>query len=139
MTKKIETGLGLKALTVIQPNDDLESRALVNQEQIDTDVNIARENIHNALEIAKQNLDDIAILAKQSQHPKAYDSLNLALRTYTEIATELLNVQMKKQRLQPKIDPKEEATHVTNNNLFVGSTAELQQMLENLKNKDKEE
>lgn len=138
MSKKIENGLSVKALTVVQPNDDLESRALLNQEQIDTDVNIARENIHNALEIAKQNLDDIAILAKQSQHPKAYDSLNMALNTYMAIATELVNVQMKKQKLQPKNDFKEEPTHVTNNNLFVGTTAELQQIIDNMKNKEKE-
>jgi hypothetical protein len=133
MTKKIENGLSVKALTVVQPNDDLESRALLNQEQIDTDVNVARENIHNALEIAKQTIDDIALLAKQSQHPKAFDSLSNALSTYTNIATELINVQMKKQKLQPKNDFKEESGNVTNNNIFVGSTAELQEMIENLK------
>lgn len=138
MTKKQENALTIKALPVTQLNDN-ESRALVNQEQIDTDVNVARDNIHNALEIAKDAIDDIAILAKQSQHPKAYEALSNFLNTYVNIADSLVNVQTKKQRLQPKMDPKEEATNVTNNNIFVGSTAELQQMLENMRNKDKEE
>lgn len=137
MTKKPSTALTISALPATQLNDT-ESRALANQEQIDTDINVARDNIHNALEIAKDAIDDIAVLAKQSQHPKAFDALSNALNTYTNIAKELVTLQMKKQKLQPKMDTKEEAQQITNNNIFVGSTAELQQLIDEMKNKNKE-
>jgi hypothetical protein len=45
----------------------------------------------------------------------------------------LVDLQAKKAKLVAK---KPEESQTINNNLFVGSTAELQQMLENMKSKD---
>jgi spore coat protein CotF len=139
MTKKLENALGLTPMPLIQPKDP-QNQALVNQEQIDTDLSIARENTHNALDVAKRAVEDVLVIATQSQHPKAYEALNSVLKTYADIASNLADLQLKKQRLQPKNDfSGDENSPTTINNLFVGSTAELSKMLEDLrKNKEDE-
>lgn len=130
MSKKLEKIFGLRPVEVSQPIDNTEHRSLVNQEQIDTDLSVARENIHNALEVAKSALDDMLMIARQSQHPKAYESLNAILNTYSGISSELANLQIKKQKLQPNQTEKLLGDTTTNNYLFVGSTAEIQKMIE---------
>lgn len=139
MTKKIENALGLTPMTINQPKDT-QNQALVNQEQIDTDLSVARENTHNALDIAKRAVEDVLIIATQSQHPKAYEALNSVLKTYADIASGLADLQLKKQRLQSKNDYKpEDGSPTTINNLFVGSTAELSKMLEDIRKPKEEE
>lgn len=131
MTKKIEHILGLDALPITRV-DDQENKNLQNYEQIETDFNVAREGNYEALEIAKKAMEDMLLIAQSSQHPKAYEVLNAFLKTYSEIASNSVDLQLKKKRLQPK-DQAPSESNQTINNLFVGSTEELQKMLENIR------
>jgi len=133
MTKQIDDALGLNSLPVVY---DLEAENLpaVHCEQADADVDRARDGLYDALEKSQVAVEDMISIAQQSQHPKAYEVLNAAIKTLADISMGLADLQLKKQRLNKgNVQPGAGEGGVTNN-LFVGSTAELQQMLEDIKN-----
>jgi hypothetical protein len=135
MTKKIDAILGLTPLPMtLSVDTGKESRNLVNQQQVDTDLDTSRDNLHGALEITKQAMEELLLIARQSQHPRAYEVLNSYIKTYADISMDMTNYQMKKQKLQPNSsgDAEDGLKNITNN-LFVGSTAELLKMIEKSK------
>lgn len=137
MTKKIDKALGLTPLPMTMSVDTgKEGRNLVNQQQIDTDLDTSRDNLHNALEVSKQAMEDMLMVARQSQHPKAYEVLNSIIKTYSDISMGLPDYQIKKQKLQPNSAEQEEGVTNITNNLFVGSTTELLQMLNRSKKEE---
>lgn len=109
-----------------------------NTEQAAGDLDYARTTLYDAVVKSQEAVEDMLLIARQSQHPKAYEVLNSAIKTMADVSMGLADLQMKKQRvLNPKsgaTQPGEEGQVI--NNLFVGSTAELQKMLEDMKNND---
>ena len=77
-------------------------------------------------------MDVLAELARESEHPRAFEVLSQTIKNIGDTTEKLMNLQKQKKDLQK--DEKEEAKRVTNNNMFVGSTTDLQRMLLNRDN-----
>lgn len=136
MSRAIDDALGINPLPVIvDEEENINLPAVIAEEQVEEDVAEARQNLGNAIELSQQAVQDMLTIAQQSQHPKAYEVLNSMIKTYADVSMGLVDLQMKRQRLEGK-KKQEEGQQTINNNLFVGSTAELQKMLEDMKNKD---
>lgn len=136
MSRAIDDALGINPLPVIVDEDEnVNLPAVIAEEQVEEDVAEARQNLGNAIELSQQAVQDMLTIAQQSQHPKAYEVLNSMIKTYADVSMGLVDLQMKRQRLEGK-KKQEDGQQTINNNLFVGSTAELQKMLEDMKNKD---
>ena len=135
MSDQLDNALGLNTVPMIY-DDEKENLPAVVSEQTDDDVDQARTGLYDALSLSQQAVQDMLAIAQQSQHPKAYEILNSSIKTMADISMGLADLQLKKQRLNKGVvQPANESGGVTNN-LFVGSTAELQQMIENLRNGD---
>lgn len=106
--------------------------AVTDREQTENDLVYARDNLYDVAEKGKDALYDIIELAKQSQHPKAYEALNQVLKTLIDVNVNIVDLQIKKQKLE-RVKDNDGAQQITNN-LFVGSTADLQQMLASMNN-----
>ena len=132
MTKQLDDALGLSSVPAIY-DDEKENLPAVVSEQADDDVDAARTGLYDALSLSQQAVQDMLAIAQQSQHPKAYEILNSSIKTMADISMGLADLQLKKQRLNKGSSQPSGEGGVTNN-LFVGSTAELQQMLEDMKN-----
>jgi hypothetical protein len=132
MTKQLDDALGLNSVPAIY-EDEKENLPAVVSEQADDDVDAARTGLYDALSLSQQAVQDMLAIAQQSQHPKAYEILNSSIKTMADISMGLADLQLKKQRLNKGSSQPSGEGGVTNN-LFVGSTAELQQMLEDIKN-----
>jgi cyanate lyase len=70
-------------------------------------------------------MDSLAELARESEHPRAFEVLSNHLKSIGDITDKLMQLQKSKKELTED-DVKRE---ITNNNVFVGSTTELQRML----------
>lgn len=128
MTKQLDDILGLQSVPqVIDSN-----LPVVQEQQIENDVEYARQNLYDAVSKSQQAVEDMLQIAQQSQHPKAYEVLNAAIKTMADVSMGLADLQMKKQRLVGKLQSNDQEKTI-NNNLFVGSTAELRKMLESMK------
>ncbi len=88
---------------------------------IENDAERARETMHTLINKGNEAIDGILHIAKNSDHPRAYEVVGQLIKTVSDVAKDLLEVQKRKKELE-KIDaPKIQ----TQNNLFVGSTSEL--------------
>lgn len=99
--------------------------------QVDADFEFARENLMDVINKGQEALFDLMDVARQSQHPRAYEVLSTMMNTMVGASKDLLDLQTKKKKLLEE-NPDATAQQVTNN-LFVGSTADLQKMISNIK------
>lgn len=107
----------------------VEKEIVVHQtdDQVENDFEYARRNMYDIIEKGQQALEGILDVADQSQHPRSYEVAANLIKTMSEVNKDLLDLTKKKRDLQPKKE--EESKQQVTNNLFVGSTAELQAML----------
>lgn len=88
------------------------------------DFQYARGNMVSILEKGNEALNDMLEFAQRSQHPRGYEVVATLIKTLAETNKDLLELSKKKQDLQGEKGPS-----TINNNLFVGSSAELLKML----------
>ena len=89
------------------------------------DFQYVRENLYNLIERGQDGLEEMLEIAKSSEHPRAMEVFGQLIGKLTETNKELLNLhKTKKDISQETTGPKN-----VSNNLFVGSTAELQKFL----------
>ena len=101
-------------------------------EEQNSDYKYSRENFYSLIERGQDAIDGILDLAKEGEHPRAYEVAGQLIKTQSEIAQNLLDLQDKLKKIK---DVKELGPKNVTNALFVGSTTELQKMIK--KNKDK--
>lgn len=77
-------------------------------------------------------MDVLAELARESEHPRAFEVLAQTIKNIGDTTEKLMSLQKQKKDLT--LEEREEAKTVTNNNMFVGSTADLQRLLLNKDN-----
>lgn len=108
---------------------------LINKE-LNDDFILARKNLLFVIETGSHAIEELNDLACASQHTKYYEALNATLKTMVDANKALLNIRKEAVEID-KERPKQQ--NVTNQNLFVGSTAELLRMLQEVKKLDDEQ
>jgi hypothetical protein len=100
------------------------------------DFTFSRANIREVIENGTEAIAKLTIIAQQSQNPRAYEVLAKLMDTVTNASKELLELQEKIRTIDKADVPRDDdsKSRVTNN-LFVGSTHELQKMIENMRNR----
>lgn len=88
---------------------------------LEDDAAHARETLRNLIDKGNEAIDGILHIAKNSDHPRAYEVAGQLIKTVSDTAKDLLEVQKRKKDLEKEDKPKIQ----TQNNLFVGSTHEL--------------
>lgn len=94
---------------------------------VDNDYKYARENLYQLIENGSNALNSLVEIAQASEHPRAFEVVGSLIKTLSEANKDLLEISNKVK----KIKEETKSPTVTNNSLFVGSTAELQQLLKN--------
>lgn len=102
--------------------------------QVEADFELARENMIEVINKGQEALFDLIDVARQSQHPRAYEVLSTMMNTMVGASKDLMDLQAKKKKILEN-DPEATPQQVTNN-LFVGSTTELQKMIGSMRNND---
>ena len=94
------------------------------------DYQLARTTLRNLIHKSENTLDDMIELAKNSEHPRTYEVAGQLIKTVSDVAKDLIELQKKVKDL--KDGEPQSAKNVTNNNVvFAGSTADLFKMLKN--------
>jgi len=104
---------------------------LPTKDQIDTkdikdDYEFSRKTYKDLINTGMLSLDSLAQLAQESEHPRAFEVLSKAIKDIGDTTDKLMVLQKSKKDLVDKKGPSRE---VTNNNLFVGSSSDLQRLL----------
>ena len=108
------------------------NRPIKVDKDIKDDYEFSRETYKDLIRTGTLSMDALAELARESEHPRAFEVLSQTIKNIGDTTEKLMALQKQKKDLQK--DEKEEARQVTNNNMFVGSTTDLQRMLLNKDN-----
>jgi|TARA_B000000532_G_scaffold168215_1_gene135975 hypothetical protein len=93
----------------------------------DNDYNYSRSTYYELVEKGKESLELMIEVARESEHPRAFEVLSGMIKNISDVNDRLMDLNKKKKDLDKSEEIKNIAT--TTNNLFVGSTAELQKIL----------
>jgi hypothetical protein len=93
---------------------------------IDVDYDYSRDSYYNLIDKGNQAIEGILEIAKEGQHPRAYEVVGQLIGQVGQTVDKLQDLQKKLKDLREL--PKSADTKIQNA-LFVGSTAELQKML----------
>ena len=96
------------------------------EKDINTDYDYSRENYYNLIEKGQEAIQGILDIAKEGQHPRAYEVAGQLIQSVGQTVDKLQDLQKKLKDLK---DLPKTANAQIKNALFVGSTAELQKML----------
>lgn len=101
-------------------------------EKVEFDYQQTRNNLYALLNQGQDALLAALSVAKQSEHPRAFEVVGNLMTQLADVNEKLMKLHEKKQKLDAPIKKEEQSKQVTNNAIFVGSTAELNKMIQNL-------
>jgi len=94
-----------------------------------SDYDFSRGQYHTLIEKGNEALVELLAVAKESESARAYEVTAQLVRTLSDTTRELLELQKTKKEIEKDVkDP-----HTVNNSLFIGSTKELQDLLQGKK------
>ena len=99
------------------------------EKNIDNDYKYSRDTYYELVEKGKQSLELMIEVARESEHPRAFEVLSGMIKNISDVNDRLMDLNKKKKEIDKKDEIKKIAN--TTNNLFVGSTTELQKLLKN--------
>ena len=96
--------------------------------KVEADYDQVRKNLYDLAGQGDEAIDLMLELARESEHPRAFEVLGQLIKNNAEIGEKILKLHKRK-----KDQDKEDRPALTHkgdtNNVFIGSTAELQKML----------
>ena len=92
------------------------------------DYDFSRRAYKDLITTGVRSLDVLAELARESEHPRAFEVLSKSIKDIGDTTEKLMKLQKDKSDLG-KEKRELEKKQITNNNVFVGSTSDLQRML----------
>ena len=94
---------------------------------IKKDYDYTRANLYSLIEKGQEAINGILELAGEGGSPRAYEVAGQLIKSVADTTDKLMDLQKKLKDVEEETS--KTTTNVTNNSLFVGSTAELSKLL----------
>ena len=95
-----------------------------------SDYDFSRDQYHNIIEKGNEALVELLAIAKEGEQPRAFEVATQLMNSLAATTKELLILQKTKKEVEGTTKPTK-----NENNLFIGSTSELQKLLDMKKKK----
>ena len=118
----------------ITPEKTQPVKKVDSKDEVTDDYEYARSNLYLLVDKGQEAVNGALDLAMSSDHPRAYEVAGQLIKHVGDVADKLMALQKDKKNVKEESAKKV----VTNNSLFVGSTADLQKMLKNASKKSKD-
>ena len=97
-------------------------------DKADVDFNLTRKNLKDLIDRGSEAIDGFLKIASEGDHPRAYEVAATLIKTVSEVNTDLMDLHKK----MADMDKTEvNVSNTTNNAIYVGSTLELQDLINN--------
>ena len=99
-----------------------------NKDNVKNDYEYSRETLYELIEKGKDALENMIEVARESEHPRAYEVLSGLIKNVSDTNDKLMDLNKK----QKQMDEADKPAQVENqqNNYFLGSTTDIQKMLQ---------
>lgn len=104
-------------------------------EQLQKDYEYSRGQLYSIIEKGQEAINGILELAQESDSPRAYEVAGQLIKNVGDVTDKLIDLQKKMKDINQE-QKGSVPTNVTNNAVFLGSTAELQKFLKSSMNQD---
>lgn len=104
------------------------------KKNIGEDYDYSRATYYELIEKGRESLDLMIEVARESEHPRAFEVLSGMIKNISDVNDKLMELNKKTKDVKAE-GPKEDQKAITNNNVFIGSTTDLQRLLQ--KNEEK--
>ena len=128
----VYSSLGLSPISTNNAVKNIVAKA--HDDSAKNDFEMARSNIHEVIQNGVFAMEKLSQIADASQHPRAFEVLAKLMDTMLQANKDLLDLQKTIREIDSKDEPVNNEAKSVTNNLFVGSTAELQKAIESMKN-----
>ena len=95
---------------------------------IKSDYDYSRATYYELIDKGRESLDLMIEVARESEHPRAFEVLSNMIKNISDVNDKLMELN-KKTRDVTQQDKKQDQKAITNNNVFIGSTTDLQRLL----------
>ncbi|MEC9064204.1 MAG: terminase [Pseudomonadota bacterium] len=130
----IEEALDVETSIVPKKEHKVEVVPTTTTEQLKKDYDYTRANLYSLIEKGQEAVDGILEVAQSSDQPRAYEVAGQMIKHVGDVADKLADLHKKVNEIE---NPKGSSAdkQVTNNTMFVGSTAELAKFLKQKQDK----
>lgn len=104
------------------------------ENDLSTDYQYIRTNLYTITERSIDALNNLVQIADSSQHPRAYEVVALLVNTIANAQKDLIGIHTSRAKIDA-IKNKGKSPEVVNNNLFVGNTAQLDEIIKKMNKK----
>lgn len=98
---------------------------------LEVDYNEARKNLKDVIGKGKDALEGLLLLAQSTDSPRAYEVVGQLIKTISDVSKDLVDLQKRVKDIRGEAPA---PSTVVNNAVFIGSTAELQAIINGRKN-----
>ncbi len=110
-----------------QPTVGIKKPDRLTKNDIEKDYEYTRGNLYSIIEKGQEAINGILEIAQESEMPRAYEVAGQLIKSVSDATDKLIDLQKKVKEVNE--DEKKGPTNVTNNALFVGSTADLAKLI----------
>ena len=130
----IEEALDVETSLVPKKESKMEVVPTTTSDQLKKDYEYTRGNLYSLIEKGQEAVDGILEVAQSSDQPRAYEVAGQMIKHVGDVADKLADLHKKVNEIE---NPKGSSSdkQVTNNTMFVGSTAELAKFLKQKQDK----
>ena len=126
--EKIDQALNVESnIVAVEPDSDISLDVKESNNDIKKDYEYTRANLYSLIEKGQEAINGIMELAGEGGSPRAYEVAGQLIKSVGDVTDKLIDLQKKLKEVEE--DTVKTTNNVTNNALFVGSTAELSKLL----------
>jgi len=101
----------------------------IEEKKIKDDYEYSRDTYYELIEKGRESLELMIEVARESEHPRAFEVLSNMIKGIADVNDKLMDLNKKNKDINQKDEPKQLGN--TTNNLFVGTTTDLQRLIQN--------
>lgn len=133
--EKIGESLGIPFIPEEKKQENSVVKIDIDQsKQLEVDFQQVRKNLKNLVSTGEEALEGILKVAQEGDSPRAYEVAAAMMKTVSEINKDILEMHHKvKQIEKPNVVEK----NTTNNSIYVGSTSDLQDLINTSRSRKK--
>ena len=130
--EKLSNALDIEIIPKEQAKDIIQSETFIKEvkikrkDQVKQDYDSARKNMKELIGRGFEALDGIMRVAEAGDSPRAYEVASILIKTVSEINTDLMDIH---KTTAEALGTNKVVKNTTNNSIFVGSTRDLQNLI----------
>ena len=132
--EEIGDALGIPFVPEKKPETAITKVDTQGEDKTEKDFQEVRKNLRNLIATGEEAIEGILKVAQEGDSPRAYEVAATLIKTVSEINKDIIDIH---QRMKSLEQTKVVNNNTTNNSIFVGSTSDLQDLINSARSRKK--